>query len=146
MQVIPRELWTPEILNAVLTILRRCQSTMTECKDDDIIVAQNEDDIFVLGNPVLRTHEMIDQETNEYIVELETRNITLEYCAGRGYKVNGGKASVPVPRVVILRPDLCIKLDASGPCGAEVEAAIEDDLALSARAAMLGIKFYGSSA
>ena len=121
MKLVPNEQWTPEIQRCVDEIVHRAFLTLTPCERSDIRVFQYEDAIYILGNPVLREWEILDETTGKPTGEIEKiHNITLEYMEGGlqlERKVDESKSKVlfkstiSMPRVIVLRPDLCVKLE-----------------------------------
>ena len=108
----PRD-YTPEIRRAIEKLEYRMAYTLTDYKPGDIAAFRDGDTVYVLANPVLGKEPIYD-DFGQVIEYLSMHNITLIYYDGPpevGSPEHDFKLSIRLPRLRILRPDLCLRIE-----------------------------------
>lgn len=111
MKYIPRQEWTIEIQRVALEIQYRAAKYATPCQERDISAFGDGETVYVLGNPCVSEWDVLDDRGEPTGETIKEYNIRGEYAPGTlllGF--DNGKASIPIPRIVVLRPDLCFRL------------------------------------
>lgn len=99
--------YTLETQGCVEELAYRMANTLTDYEPSDFVVVKSDDVTFVLANPVLGEETMAEGEA------VPMRNVTMVYYDGPpevGTLEHGVKLHIRLPRVRVLRPDLCLKI------------------------------------
>lgn len=119
---------TVEINDCVAKLRCRMAWTCTLYEEEDILVLAYGDDVYILANPVLGSEPIYD-EFGRVIDRVPMRNITLIWQED-WLKGDASTLTVTLPRLRILRPDLCTRLNSGkttvGPV-AEMQSIIEEE-------------------
>lgn len=107
-RLISPEEYTSEIVNAIANIKSRMDDTLVKYDEDTIIVFENDGIIYVLGNPILGSQRIVDDEGNVEVVPLY--NLTVMYDSD-WITYHQHKIKIKPPRLRIFRPDLCERIN-----------------------------------
>jgi hypothetical protein len=112
--------YTPEIFAVIDELKSRMAWALIPYADEDILVLKYEGTIYVLANPVLGT-EPIYNELGRVVDHVPLHNITLIYTED-WIKGDGKSLAVTIPRLRILKPELCLRISESGAVSDQNEA------------------------
>lgn len=118
-RILNRMEYTADVLKCIVELEYHMQLTCTPYKEEDIIVCENEDDLYVLANPVLGMEPIFD-ELGRLRECVSLRNLTL-ICAHDfiqfGPLTEDGQIEVKIkmPALRVMRPDLCVRLSKAVP-------------------------------
>lgn len=105
--------YTPEIRASILKIKSRMKNTLVSFTEQDIKVFENEGMAYILANPVLGQEPLYDEMGN-FQEMIPMYNLTVIYDRDwiqTEVKDNQLIFTAKVPRLRILRPDLCDRIN-----------------------------------
>lgn len=111
-RLIPPEEYTPEINAAIAEIRYRMDYTLTSYNEDTIVVFEHDGKIYVLGNPILGEELVINSDG--ILESVPLYNLTIQHDGNwinPGWENGKYKVTVKQPRLRILRPDLCKRIE-----------------------------------
>jgi hypothetical protein len=103
------ENYTEDIKNAIEDIKSKMENSLIEYSDNDIDVFQHGNSVYVLANPRLGIDPIFD-ELGEIKECVPLYNITL-ICNENRLSFEDGEIKFKLPKIRIIRPDLCIRID-----------------------------------
>lgn len=111
-QLIKSEDYTSEILAKIELIKNRMTNSLVEFTDDDIKVFRHNDSVYILGNPLLGEEPIFDSLGNfEKMVPMWNLTIIFDEDFVETKRTeNGLQITVKIPRLRVLRPELCERI------------------------------------
>lgn len=111
-RLIEPENYTPEIRSSISKLKSRMKNTLVAFTEQDIKVFENEGMVYILANPIVGQEPLYDEMGN-FLEMIPAYNLTVIYDKDwlkTERKDNQLIFTTKVPRLRILRPDLCDRI------------------------------------